>query len=240
MPLVGLAVLILWFGGSAQPARRSGRSAAAFRRGGSDEPGRGGGRPRRDAPIYRSRATFDMGMTARRDRRLVAITARRASGVLGGPIIGFTAGVIVVVSVILIDRKLDDPVGRCRRTAWRVSGDDLVRHLHVAALASSTPTGSGLAYNWTSPARAQALGVDRRVTVRLRHLVHRLFVIKRRTGARRAGGGALRLDIVEHGMWGTPSSSCRCRAPSTPARRPSAAARVNRCPWESRHGRELR
>src|SRR5439155_9461847 len=115
MPLVGLAVLILWFGwfgfnpGSTLQAV-GGRfgdvvvvtnlAAAAGVLGAM-------------ATIWMITRTFDMGMTCNGAiAALVAITA--PSGYVNfwaAPIIGFIAGIIVVVSVILIDRKLDDPVG---------------------------------------------------------------------------------------------------------------------------------
>src|SRR6185436_6622292 len=63
--------------------------------------------------IYLITRTFDIGMTANGAiAGLVAITA--PSGYVefwAAPIIGFVAGVIVVVGVIAIDRVLDDPVG---------------------------------------------------------------------------------------------------------------------------------
>src|SRR2546428_819137 len=117
MPLVGLAVLILWFGwfgfnpGStlsaisgpgrfAEVAVVTNLAAAAGVLGAM-------------ATIWLITRTFDMGMTCNGAiAALVAITA--PSGYVefwAAPIIGFLAGVIVVVSVILIDRKIDDPVG---------------------------------------------------------------------------------------------------------------------------------
>src|SRR3954467_14326096 len=115
MPLVGLAVFILWFGwfgfnpGStlgaiggrfAEFAVVTNLAAAAGVIGAM-------------ATIYALTRTFDIGMTGNGAiAALVAITA--PSGYVhywAAPIIGFVAGVIVVVSVILIDRRLDDPVG---------------------------------------------------------------------------------------------------------------------------------
>ena len=115
MPLVGLAVLILWFGwfgfnpGSTLQAV-GGRfgdivvvtnlAAAAGVLGAM-------------GTIWLITRTFDMGMTCNGAiAALVAITA--PSGYVNfwaAPIIGFIAGIIVVVCVILIDRRLDDPVG---------------------------------------------------------------------------------------------------------------------------------
>jgi Amt family ammonium transporter len=65
------------------------------------------------ATIYLRTRTFDIGMTANGAiAALVAITA--PSGYVeywAAPIIGLVAGVLVVVCVLAIDRKLDDPVG---------------------------------------------------------------------------------------------------------------------------------
>src|SRR3954464_686761 len=115
MPLVGLAVLALWFGwfgfnpGStlgaiggrfAEVVVVTNLAAAAGVLGAM-------------GTIYLLTRTFDIGMTGNGAiAALVAITA--PSGYVeywAAPIIGFVAGVIVVGSVILVDRKLDDPVG---------------------------------------------------------------------------------------------------------------------------------
>ena len=68
--------------------------------------------------------TIDIGMIANGAiAGLVAITA--PSGYVeawAGPIIGFVAGMIVVFGVIWIDKRIDDPVGPPRHTAWPVSG----------------------------------------------------------------------------------------------------------------------
>src|SRR5437016_1416106 len=117
MPLVGLAVLILWFGwfgfnpGStlsaisgpgrfAEVAVVTNLAAAAGVLGAM-------------ATIWLITRTFDMGMTCNGAiAALVAITA--PSGYVefwAAPIIGFIAGIVVVVCVILIDKVLDDPVG---------------------------------------------------------------------------------------------------------------------------------
>src|SRR5205085_4925217 len=115
MPIVGLAVFILWFGwfgfnpGStlaavggrfAEVAVVTNLAAAAGVIGAM-------------ATIYAITRTFDIGMTGNGAiAALVAITA--PSGYVefwAAPIIGFVAGIVVVVSVILVDRKLDDPVG---------------------------------------------------------------------------------------------------------------------------------
>src|SRR3954470_299014 len=115
MPFVGLAVFILWFGwfgfnpGStlgavggrfAEVAVVTNLAAAAGVLGAM-------------GTIYALTRTFDIGMTCNGAiAALVAITA--PSGYVNlwaAPIIGLVAGIIVVFSVILIDRRLDDPVG---------------------------------------------------------------------------------------------------------------------------------
>src|SRR2546421_12452222 len=115
MPLVGVAVLILWFGwfgfnpGSTLQAvgGRFGDVVVVTNL------AAGAGVLGAMATIWLLTRTFDMGMTCNGAiAALVAITA--PSGYVNfwaAPIIGFIAGIIVVISVILIDRKLDDPVG---------------------------------------------------------------------------------------------------------------------------------
>src|SRR3954463_16704537 len=115
MPFVGLSVLILWLGWQGfNPGSTLGAIGGRFA----------------DVLVVTNLAaatgvlgavgtisiiarTFDIGMSANGAiAGLVAITA--PSGYVefwAAPIIGLIAGVIVVVSVILIDRKLDDPVG---------------------------------------------------------------------------------------------------------------------------------
>src|SRR3954466_5723637 len=115
MPLVGLAVLILWFGWFGfNPGSTLGAIGGAF----ADVAvvtnlAAGAGVLGAMATIWLITRTFDIGMTGNGPiAALVAITA--PSGYVAfwaAPIIGFVAGVIVVVSVILIDRVLDDPVG---------------------------------------------------------------------------------------------------------------------------------
>src|SRR5437764_172659 len=115
MPLVGLAVLILWFGWfgfnpgstlSAIGGRFADVAVVTNLAAGAGVLGAMG-------TIWLLTRTFDMGMTCNGAiAALVAITA--PSGYVhywAAPIIGFIAGIIVVVCVIAIDRRLDDPVG---------------------------------------------------------------------------------------------------------------------------------
>src|SRR5437867_5140995 len=115
MPLVGLAVLILWFGwfgfnpGSTLGAI-GGRFAEVVV---VTNLAAAAGVVAAMLTIWLITRTFDIGMTGNGAiAALVAITA--PSGYVefwAAPIIGFVAGVIVVVSVIAIDKVLDDPVG---------------------------------------------------------------------------------------------------------------------------------
>ena len=80
--------------------------------------------------------TIDIGMVGNgMIAGLVAITA--PSGYVeawAGPIIGFVAGVIVVLGVIAIDKRLDDPVGALSAHGLAgIWGTLVVRPLHRAA-----------------------------------------------------------------------------------------------------------
>src|SRR5205807_1715148 len=116
MPFVGLAVMILWFGwfgfnpGSTLAAI-GGRFAEVVV---VTNLGAAAGVLGAMATIYLLTRTFDIGMTGNGAiAGLVAITA--PSGYVdywAAPIIGFVAGIIVVIAVFAVDRiKLDDPVG---------------------------------------------------------------------------------------------------------------------------------
>ena len=115
MPLVGLAVLVLWFGwfgfnaGSTLGAI-GGRFADVVV---VTQLGAAAGVLGAMLMSYLKMGKFDMSMTANGAiAALVAITA--PSGYVefwAAPLIGFVAGVIVVAAVLAIDRKLDDPVG---------------------------------------------------------------------------------------------------------------------------------
>src|SRR5207244_7838396 len=115
MPFVGLSVLILWFGWQGfNPGSTLGAIGGRFT---SvlvvTNLAAAAGVLGALATIYLITRTIDIGMTANGAiAGLVAITA--PSGYVhfwAAPIIGFVAGVLVVVCVIAIDRVLDDPVG---------------------------------------------------------------------------------------------------------------------------------
>jgi Amt family ammonium transporter len=115
MPLVGLGVLILWFGWF-------GFNAGSTLGVGSDrfaevalvtQLGAAGGVIAASLAIYLLTKQLDVGMSGNGAiAGLVAITA--PSGYVefwAAPIIGAVGGLIVVFGVLAIDRKLDDPVG---------------------------------------------------------------------------------------------------------------------------------
>jgi Amt family ammonium transporter len=212
MPLVGLAVFILWFGWF---GFNPGSTLAAI-----------GGRFAEVAVVTNLAAcagvlgamatvslltrTFDIGMTANGAiAALVAITA--PSGYVeywAAPIIGVVAGVLVVLSVIAIDRVLDDPVGALSAHGMAGVWGTLSCGLFTSPrLASLNGIGHpGLVYSGSvHQLGAQALGiVTAFVTVFcVSYLV--FFAIKATYGLRvRPEEERYGLDIAEHGMWGYP------------------------------------
>jgi Amt family ammonium transporter len=161
--------------------------------------------------IYALTRTFDIGMTANGAiAGLVAITA--PSGYVefwAAPIIGFVAGVIVVVSVIAIDRiRLDDPVGAL--SAHGIAGiwGTLSCGLFTSPrLATTNGIGDpGLFYSGSfHQLLVQGLGVAASFASVFAASYAVFWVIKKTYGLRvspeeeRNG-----LDIAEHGMWGYP------------------------------------
>jgi Amt family ammonium transporter len=233
MPLVGLAVLILWFGwfgfnpGStlgaiggrfAEVAIVTNIAAAAGVLGAM-------------LTIYLITRTFDIGMTGNGAiAALVAITA--PSGYVNywaAPIIGFIAGVIVVLCVIAIDKKLDDPVGAL--SAHGVAGiwGTLSCGIFTApALAEANGIGhGGLWYTGSfHQLGAQALGVTAAFVAVFGVSFLVFFLIKATYGLRvKPDEERYGLDIVEHGMWGYPEQfmpvpGSEYHPPAPPAQRP--------------------
>ena len=181
--------------------------------------------------IYLITRTFDIGMTGNGAiAALVAITA--PSGYVeywAAPIIGFIAGVILVVSVILIDRKLDDPVGALSAHGvagiWGTLSCGIFTSPRLAELnAIGKP---GIVYTGSfHQLGAQGLGVAAAFTSVFVVSFLVFFVIKATYGLRvtpeeeRYG-----LDIVEHGMWGYPEQfmpvpGSEYHPPAAPAQRP--------------------
>jgi Amt family ammonium transporter len=233
MPFVGLGVIILWFGwfgfnpGStllavggrfAEVVVVTNLAAAAGVLGAM-------------ATIYLVTRTYDIGMTGNGAiAALVAITA--PSGYVefwAAPIIGFVAGIIVVVGVILIDRRLDDPVGALSSHGlagiWGTLSCGLFTSTRLAEL--NGVGDPGLVYSGSFHQLAvQGLGVAAAFASVFTVSFVVFFVIKATYGLRvspdeeRYG-----LDIVEHGMWGYPEQfmpvpGFEYHQPALPAQRP--------------------
>ena len=212
MPLVGLAVLVLWFGWFGFNA---GSTLGAI-----------GGRFAEVAVITNLAAasgvlgallvshlrvkTFDIGMAGNGAiAALVAITA--PSGYVeywAAPIIGFVAGGVVVVCIIAIDKLVDDPVGAL--SAHGVAGiwGTLACGLFTSPrLAELNAIGEGgLFYTGSfEQLGVQALGIVAAFTSVFVVSFLVFYAIRASHGLRVSEEDERRgLDIVEHGMWGYP------------------------------------
>src|SRR5690349_5058073 len=214
MPLVGLAVLILWFGwfgfnpGStlsaisgpgrfAEVAVVTNLAAAAGVLGAM-------------ITIWLITRTFDMGMTCNGAiAALVAITA--PSGYVeywAAPIIGAVAGIIVVVCVLAIEKYLDDPVGALSAHGvagiWGTLSCGLFTSPRLADLnAVGKP---GFFYSGSlHQLGAQALGIVCAFTFVFVISYATFYAIKRTVGLRVTEAEEdAGLDIAEHGMYGYP------------------------------------
>src|SRR3954452_3085870 len=233
MPFVGLAVFILWFGwfgfnpGStlgaiggrfAEVAVVTNLAAAAGVIGAM-------------ATIWLITRTFDIGMTGNGAiAALVAITA--PSGYVefwAAPIIGVVAGVIVVVSVIAIDKVLDDPVGALSAHGiagiWGTLSCGLFTSPRLAELNGIGDP--GLVYSGSIHQLAvQGLGVAAAFASVFTISFLVFFVIKATYGLRvKPEEERYGLDLVEHGMWGYPEQfmpvpGSEYHPPAPPAGRP--------------------
>ena len=214
MPLVGLAVLVLWFGWFGFNA---GSTLSAI-----------GGRFADVVVVTQLAAAagvlgamlmshlkmgkFDMSMTANGAiAALVAITA--PSGYVefwAAPLIGFAAGVIVVAAVLAIDRKLDDPVGALSAHGiagiWGTLACGLFTSPRLAEL--NAIGDGGLFYTGSfHQLGVQALGVGAAFASVFSVSFLVFWVIKKSHGLRVAPEEErYGLDIVEHGMWGYPEA----------------------------------
>jgi Amt family ammonium transporter len=236
MPLVGLAVLILWFGwfgfnpGSTlsaigPPAGRFAEVAVVTNL------AAGAGVLGAMLMIWILTRTIDMGMTCNGAiAALVAITA--PSGYVefwAAPIIGFVAGLLVVVCVILIDRRLDDPVGALSAHGmagiWGTLSCGIFTSPRLAGLNANGHAGFAYSGDFRQLG-AQALGVTAAFVAVFVISFVVFFIIKATYGLRveheeeRYG-----LDIVEHGMWGYPEQfmpvpGSEYHPPAPPAQRP--------------------
>ena len=142
---------------------------------------------------------------------LVAITA--PSGYVeywAAPIIGFVAGVIVVVGVFAIDRKLDDPVGALSAHGMAGIWGTLACGLFTSPrLAELNGIGDrGLFYSGSfHQLGVQALGVAAAFTS-VFGVSFAVFGLIKATYGLRVSPEEERhgLDIAEHGMWGYPEA----------------------------------
>jgi Amt family ammonium transporter len=212
MPLVGLGVLILWLGwfgfnpGStggaignrfAEVALVTNLAAAA-------------GAVTALAVMWLRTKTYDVGMVGNGAiAALVAITA--PSGYVefwAAPIIGAVAGVIVVYGVVLIERKLDDPVGALSAHGlagvWGTLSCGIFTSTRLAELNGIGQ--GGLVYTGSfKQLGAQALGVGTAFAIVFVVSYATFALIKATIGLRvseqdeEAG-----LDISETGMYGYP------------------------------------
>ena len=233
MPFVGLGVIILWFGwfgfnpGSTLQAV-GGRFADVVV---VTNLAAAAGVVGSMAAIYLVTRTFDIGMTGNGAiAALVAITA--PSGYVefwAAPIIGFVAGLIVVGGVILIDRRLDDPVGALSSHGLAGIWGTLSCGLFTSSrLAELNGVGKGgLVYTGSfHQLGVQALGVAAAFTSVFAISFLVFFVIKATYGLRvKPEEERYGLDIVEHGMWGYPEQfmpvpGFEYHQPALPAQRP--------------------
>jgi Amt family ammonium transporter len=234
MPLVGLGVLILWFGwfgfnpGSTLSTAdgRFAEVAIVTWLGGA------AGVLGAMATIWLLTRSFDIGMTLNGAvAGLVAITA--PSGYIefwAAPIIGVIAGVIVVAGVILIDKVLDDPVGALSSHGLAGIWGTLSCGLFTAPrLAEYNAIGEGGLFYTGSFEQfgVQALGVVAAFASVFAISFLIFFAIKATFGLRvKPDEERYGLDIVEHGMWGYPEQfmpvpGYEYHQPSPPAGRPA-------------------
>src|SRR5215212_4681036 len=212
MPLVGLGVLILWLGwfgfnpGSTLGATNGRFAEVALVTNLAAAAGVIGAL----VTIYALQRTIDIGMAGNGAiAGLVAITA--PSGYVefwAAPIVGVIAGVIVVVGVLAIDKKLDDPVGALSAHGLAGIWGTLSCGLFTSArLADLNAVGKpGLFYSGSlAQLGAQLLGVVTAFVVVFAASYAVFFLIKKTIGLRvTAEQEDAGLDIVEHGMYGYP------------------------------------
>jgi Amt family ammonium transporter len=156
--------------------------------------------------------TIDIGMVANGViAGLVAITA--PSGYIEAwpaPIIGAIAGLIVVAGVVMIDRKLDDPVGALSAHGlagiWGTLACGFFTSPRLAQYNAFGDPDGGLVYSGTfTQLSYQALGVVVVFSFVFLLSLATFWLIKKTIGLRvtdeQEDAG---LDIVEHGMYGYP------------------------------------
>jgi Amt family ammonium transporter len=234
MPMVGLAVLILWFGWQGfNPGSTLGAIGGRF----AEvmvvtNLAAAAGVLGAMATIYLLTRTWDIGMTGNGAiAGLVAITA--PSGYVeywAAPIIGLVAGVIVVAGVILIDKVIDDPVGALSSHGlagiWGTLSCGLFASPRLAEL--NAIGDGGLFYTGSfEQLGVQALGVAAAFAAVFTVSFLVFFLIKATYGLRvKPEEERYGLDIVEHGMWGYPEQfmpvpGSEYHPPAAPAQRPT-------------------
>ena len=142
---------------------------------------------------------------------LVAITA--PSGYVenwAAPVIGLVGGLIVVPSILLIDRRLDDPVGVLSAHGiagvWGTLACGLFSAPRLAQYAGIGDPGGGLLYSGSlAQLGHQALGVVVVFALVLGLSLATWYAIAKTIGLRVSADAELAgLDISEHGMYGYP------------------------------------
>ena len=250
MPLTGLGVLILffgWFGFNAGSTLgvADGRFAEVAI---VTVIGAAGGVLGAMGASYALTKTYDIGMVGNGViAGLVAITAPSGYVEYWAAVpIGLVAGVLVVTCIVAIDKLIDDPIGAL--SAHGVAGiwGTLACGLFTAPrLAEYNAIGEGgLFYTGSfEQLGVQALGVTAAFVSVFAVSMLVFYLIKQTYGLRVSAEEERRgLDIVEHGMWGYPSSSCPCQDPSTTHRthRGRAPARCDAARRGPRRARQMK
>ena len=244
MPLVGLGVIILffgWFGFNAGSTLgiTDGRLAEVAV---VTLLGAAGGVIGAFVASQVKLKTIDIGMIGNgMIGGLVAITA--PSGYVepwAGPVIGFVAGVIVVLGVIAIDKRIDDPIGATSAHGlagiWGTISCGLFTAPRLAEYNAFGDPDGGLLYSGQfTQLIAQVVGVAVAFTV--------VFTVSYLTFAAIRATIGLRvseeeedagLDIVEHGMYGYPEQFIPLpeigAASSGPAAKPSTLGAPGKAP----------
>jgi Amt family ammonium transporter len=214
MPLVGLGIVILFFGWFGfNPGSTLGATDGRFAEVAVVTLlGAAGGVIGAFAASHFTLKTIDIGMVGNgMIAGLVAITA--PSGYVeawAGPIIGFVAGLIVVYGVIAIDRKLDDPIGALSAHGlagvWGTISCGLFTAPRLAQYNAFGDPDGGLFYSGhVTQLVAQAVGVLVAFSFVFAMSYLTFAAIKATIGLRvseeQEDAG---LDIVEHGMYGYP------------------------------------
>ena len=162
---------------------------------------------------------------------LVAITA--PSGYVenwAAPIIGIVGGLIVVPSIMLIDKKVDDPVGVLAHGlagVWGTLACGLFTAPRFAEYAGIGDPNGGLVYSGSfQQLFDQAIGVVVVFALVLTLCLITWYAIAKTIGLRVSEEAEIAgLDISEHGMYGYPEqfiSDAELYGPAVPGRRSSS------------------